>query len=57
MGRLAGSTFRLTAYARYLEPGKSVNVAELVAALNQIGLSPTSLRVVIGEEKGHVMAK
>ena len=42
----------LTAYARYLEPGKSVNVAELVAGLNQIGLSPNSLRVVIGEEKG-----
>jgi hypothetical protein len=47
----------LTAYARYMEPGKSVNVAELVAGLNQIGLSPNSLRVVIGEERGHGKAK
>jgi hypothetical protein len=47
----------LTAYARYLEPGKSVNVAELVEGLNQIGLSPNSLRVVIGEERGYSKAK
>jgi hypothetical protein len=33
-----------------------VNVAELVAGLNQIGLSPNSLRVVIGEG-GHGKAK
>jgi hypothetical protein len=43
----------LTAYARYLEPGKTINVTELVAGLNQIGLSPNSLRVVMGEQSAH----
>jgi len=43
----------LMAYARYVEPGKSVDVAELLAGLNQIGLAPNSLRVVLGERSAH----
>jgi len=43
----------LTVYARYLEGGKSVDVAELLAGLNQVGLSPDSLRVVIGEPSAY----
>jgi hypothetical protein len=47
----------LTAYARYVEPGKSVNIGELVAGLNQIGLAPESLRVVVGDHPDHGAAR
>lgn len=39
----------LTAYARYVEPGKSVNVDELVSGLSGMGLAPSSLRVLVGD--------
>lgn len=47
----------LTVYARYVEPGKSVNVAELVTGLNDIGLAPTSLHVMIGDPHSVAAAK
>lgn len=41
---------RIVVYARYLEPGKTIDVAELLGALDQIGLAPFSLRAVAGTE-------
>ncbi len=38
-------------HARYLEPGKTVDVSELLAALDQVGLAPYSLRVQTGAEQ------
>jgi hypothetical protein len=42
---------RVVVYARYLEPGKTVDVAELLAAFEQVGLVPFSLRVLTGPER------
>jgi hypothetical protein len=41
---------RIVVYARYLEPGKTIDVAELLGALDQVGLAPFSLRAVAGTE-------
>lgn len=42
---------RLVIYARYLEPGRTIDVAELLGALDQVGLAPSSLRVLSGTEQ------
>jgi hypothetical protein len=42
---------RVVVYARYLEPGKTVDVAELMAAFEQVGFVPSSLRVLTGPEQ------
>ena len=42
---------QIIAYARYLEPGHSVDIGEFIAGLNYVGYAPISLRVLIGEEK------
>ncbi len=39
----------ITAYARYLEPGKTVDVTDFIMGLNDIGYVPTSVRVEVGE--------
>lgn len=36
------------AYARFLEPGKNVDVAEFLSGLNYLGYEPRSMRVVRG---------
>jgi hypothetical protein len=36
----------IVAYARFLEPGKSVDVAEFMSGLNYLGYEPHSLRIV-----------
>jgi hypothetical protein len=41
----------IVVHARYLKPGNTVDVAELLAALDQIGLAPYALRVETGPEK------
>jgi len=43
----------LTAYARYVESGKSVDVSELVNGLSQMGLAPNALHVVMEESHHH----
>jgi hypothetical protein len=48
----ADKTKRLiVAHARFLERGKTVDVAELLAGLNEVGLSPRSLRVEVEESR------
>ncbi len=42
---------RLVIYARYLEPGKTIDVAEFLGAMDQVGLAPSSLRVLTGAEE------
>jgi copper chaperone CopZ len=41
------------AYARFLEPGKTVDVAEFLSGLNYLGYEPHSMRVVPGEHMQH----
>jgi len=47
----------VVAYARYLEPGKSVNVAEFLSGLNYLGYEPSSLRIVAGDKAEHIHQK
>lgn len=42
---------RIVVYARYLEPGKTIDAAELLGAMDQVGLAPLSLRVRTGTEQ------
>jgi hypothetical protein len=42
---------RIVVHARYLQAGESVDVAELLGALDEVGLPPTSLRVLTGPER------
>jgi len=42
---------RIVAHARFLEPGKTVDVAELLGGLNEVGFSPRSLRVALEESR------
>jgi hypothetical protein len=44
----------IVAYARYLQPGKSVDVAEFLTGLNDVGYAPRSVHVVAGEEMEHM---
>ncbi len=39
----------ITAYARYLEPGKTVDVTDFIMGLNDIGFAPLAVRVEVGE--------
>jgi hypothetical protein len=39
-------TKAVVAYARYLEPGKAVDVGEFLSGLNYLGYEPSSLRIV-----------
>ena len=41
------------AHARFVEPGKSVDVAEFVSGLNYLGYEPSSLRIVTDEPMQH----
>lgn len=41
------------AYARFLEPGKTLDVAEFLSGLNYLGYEPRSMRVVLGEHQQH----
>lgn len=43
----------VVAYARFLEPGKTVDVAEFLSGLNYLGYEPSSLRIVSGEKMEH----
>lgn len=38
-------------YARYLEPDETIDVAELLGAMDQMGFAPFSLRVLTGGER------
>jgi hypothetical protein len=44
----------ITAYARYLQPGKTMDVEEFLGGLNEIGFAPRSVQVQAGEETQHV---
>ncbi len=46
-------TNTIVAYARYVEPGKSVDAAELFSGLNEVGYAPRSVRVLTGENMKH----
>ncbi len=39
----------ITAYARYVEPGKSVDVTDFMLGLGDLGYAPLSMRVEVGE--------
>ena len=41
----------IIAYARYLEPGKTVDIADFISGLNEIGFAPHTLHVTVGEHK------
>jgi hypothetical protein len=45
------ATGKVTIHARYLEPDQRVDAAELLGALDEIGLPPFSLRVVVSAEE------
>ncbi len=45
------ATGKLVVHARYLEPDERVDVTELLAAMDQIGLPPFTLKVVVGAEE------
>jgi hypothetical protein len=44
----------IIAYARYLQPGKTMDVGEFLIGLNAIGYAPSSVQVVVGEDMQHV---
>jgi hypothetical protein len=46
-------TQTVVAYARYLQPGKTVDVGEFLTGLNEIGYAPRSVQVLVGEEHMH----
>ena len=43
----------VVAYARFLEPGKTDDVAEFLSGLNFLGFEPQSLRIATGEQMQH----
>ena len=43
----------VVAYARYLEPGKTDDVAEFLSGLNFLGFEPQSLHIATGEHMQH----
>jgi len=43
----------VVAYARFLEPGKTDDVAEFLSGLNFLGFEPQSLRIAAGEQMQH----
>jgi copper chaperone CopZ len=45
----------VTAYARFVAPGKTVDVGEFLSGLNYLGYEPHSMRVVLGEHMQHPM--
>ena len=42
----------VVAHARFLEPGKTMDVAELISGLTAIGFAPAYVRLLVGEENG-----
>jgi hypothetical protein len=42
---------RLVVHARFLEPGKTIDVVEFLGALDSVGIAPSSLRVSTGREQ------
>ena len=44
----------IIAYARYLQPGKTLDVGEFITGLNDIGFAPHSVLVVLGDKMHHV---
>lgn len=46
-------TSTVVAYARFLERGKSIDIAELINGLNEAGFAPLSLRVLTSDESQH----
>jgi len=43
----------VAAHARFLEPGKTVDVVEFLSGLNYLGYEPSSLRVIAEEKMQH----
>ena len=43
----------VAAHARFLEPGKTVDVVEFLSGLNYLGYEPSSLRIVVEEKVQH----
>jgi copper chaperone CopZ len=43
----------VAAHARFLEPGKTVDVVEFLSGLNYLGYEPSSLRIVADEKMQH----
>jgi hypothetical protein len=44
---------KIVAYARYLQPGSSVNASEFISGLNDAGIAPKSVHVLTGDEHVH----
>ncbi len=42
---------RVIAHARYLEPGKTIDVAEFIAGLGHAGYAPLAVRILLGDPK------
>ena len=45
------ATGKVTIHARYLEPTERIDATELLAAMDEIGLPPFSLRIVVSSEE------
>ncbi len=45
------ATGKLVVHARYLEPDQRIDATELLAAMDEIGLPPFTLKVVVGAEE------
>lgn len=45
------ATGKLVVHARYLEPDERIDATELLAAMDEIGLPPFTLKVVVGAEE------
>lgn len=43
----------ITAFARYLQPGKTMDVGEFLAGLYEIGFAPISVHVMVGDKMQH----
>ena len=42
---------KVTVHARYLEPGDQIDASELLGAMEELGLPPFSLKVVVAPEE------
>jgi copper chaperone CopZ len=45
---------KVVAHARYLEPGKTIDVGEFITGLGYVGFAPDSVRILLGDPEGGV---
>jgi len=49
------SSAKVVFHARYLEPNERIDVSELLGAMDEIGLPPFTLKVVVGAEQANLL--